>query len=314
MFAGLLARKGAKVFLLLDPDHLIHRNNKILRQVAEVNEPSKKKKYVFRRWTLSLVNQRLKPIGIRIMYYKNYLKNKPELIPNSKEDWKHIKSHLIKIIQNDDPEVVVSSKYSQLKEILTKNAQISRTVAVEILNDLNVDLLVTSHGIYSYYGPFRSAFVERKIDCIVYGHGLLNGGVLMLRNILNTFSMSEEYEEYKRDTKFNRAIDEFATKVIESRLNKTFVDTSIYYQDVDYGTHFEGVNEKLEFKHTIAFFPNVVEDGNVIQRNHIFDGIVSWIFKTIEIARINPRNRYIIRMHPSEETVFKILNGFMTYY
>lgn len=153
----------------------------------------------------------------------------------------------------------------------------------------DIDLLWTSHAIYEWGLAYRLASKYKK--CIaVWG-----------RNIYNTHLISTSdgplqikkpkgylYKKYKLD--------------LNRRLNG---------QEIDQPTIFDkGLDGRLdEFfeknKNIVLLTPNCIWDGDISDRDTIFDDLYDWVQYTLDLSKINNDFAVIVRFHPAEATLWK---------
>jgi|694.fasta_scaffold70976_3 hypothetical protein len=211
-----------------------------------------------------------------------------------------VKSSMIRFFNN---EIWENSHISFWYENITQyNVQISKGIGSYVQDKLkDCDIFVTSHGIYSLWGPAFNQIRNSK-QKIVYGPNIYCVSKLQLFNNTQQFSFIEDsltnfllldlgFEEQKK-------VEEF----LNTRFELKGKDTRAYFNDVLNNDDFKlPKREQLPGKVFVAF-PNVIWDGNIAERDTLFKSIRDWIILLIEHFKKFNKNTLIIRFHPAETT------------
>lgn len=191
--------------------------------------------------------------------------------------------------------------HKQYYKLSVRNCKISLIIAGYIENKIKPTNFVTTHGIYSTWGPaFDYLKKVKSINCIVFGPNAYK------KREISFFPEKHQITDKIADLGFflNTDLDALAREKIisyfENRINRKEKDTSVYFKNI--APYSLNINRK---KKIIVAFPNVIWDGDIQERNTIFAGVTDWLIKTIEYVRSNPEVHLIIRFHPSEATWYK---------
>jgi len=163
------------------------------------------------------------------------------------------------------------------------------------------DAVFFSHGIYSLWGPVLEAARLSNTKLIINGSLPYYGAGFYLAR--NAFQVSLPIDIGNRTNQQSIAIS-----LLERRLNletidqKTFNVTKSDPKKLDEIKHFYS-----NFRRTISIFPNCLWDGNIDERDTIFDGLVDCINYTIKNAPLGIG--ICIRLHPAEATLWKSFDG-----
>lgn len=295
LIAAILSKNNAKVFLLIDDRGYLNyfTNNK-------VKKPSRVSlAYSFFLCLLGKI------LSVRFLKYSELL---PKVLDKDKKnlsdaDNKHIYSHLVKIFETDDKEIIekLIKKRSDIYEKVLHNCFISKSIGVQVKNKLDPDLFITSHGIYTYYGPSYSYLRESGINCLIYAHHPILKGIMFSETPFQIIIDDRRYKDFiDKKQLLSSDENEVIEKYFIARAKKDISDTKIYFQEIDSNS----LNP--EFKDGINFgiFPNIIWDGNIPERHTIFNGYIDWIKYTLECISQSEHN-FVIRFHPSEATMFK---------
>lgn len=228
-----------------------------------------------------------------------------ELIENYSTQ-KHSISNLKRILKTD----VIDLNDKKIIEMYEERlivASFSWKLGKYIEENINPDIFITSHAIYSSYGPCFDYLKESGYDCVVYeecGHlpqhiAIENNCSLIIANQGSSIKNS-----------MNKVIDETiinnVDNYMEQRLNLLARDNSSYYLGRETFDEESVISKILKFKDEnklFVAFPNVVYDGAEKERDIAFNGVSQWIKETIEYFENNDVGKLVIRFHPAEKAI-----------
>lgn len=195
------------------------------------------------------------------------------------------------------------SSHKEYYEKSLMNCLISKTLASVIYQSIGPDLFITSHGIYSVWGPAFNYMKEQKVPSLIYGaHAYKSQEIIISDVIAQTLSQDSDWKNFEKNHFLSKKETLKVEDYFDKRVNFKASDTKIYYGDI---VQFEEiVIPKSDDIKTFALFPNIIWDGDVYERDTIFKGIIDWIIKTVDIFRESPHN-LVIRFHPAETTLWK---------
>ena len=185
-----------------------------------------------------------------------------------------------------------------------RNSQISATVAEQAVVKYSPDLFITSHGIYSLWGPAYRKMLSKGVQTAVWSLNCYrdNGLFLVDRSVyqaLDSLSWKQHRDKVLTVEQKKKAEDWLFAR----RGNVlTGSDSSLLYNSAH-------IKRKRHIArpsngYIYGMFPNAVWDGHVKERDTLFCGLFDWIKSTIECFKDNP-NKLIIRFHPSENKICK---------
>ncbi|GAB4315067.1 MAG: hypothetical protein Kow0069_16730 [Promethearchaeota archaeon] len=196
------------------------------------------------------------------------------------------------------------SPYVEYYRLSLQNAATSRAVGLAVLHQLHPTWFVTSHGIYSTWGPAFEFLREAGVKCLVYAgqhsHALDRRAIYVTDTSVQTLSRSKYWKAFRDrpvTPQMERAVDVFFSR----RFGHSTKDTSVYFQDTKPLT----VDPSPKFKYHVAVFPNSIWDGNVEDRHVAFPGIMDWLEETVRFFASRPHVKLYLRFHPAEVTFFK---------
>ena len=310
--ANILARKGAKVYVILDNGLYLHwdtyqfkSNNQYLNPFHKrFKELSYLKTYLHTKILLFIY----KHSNISIVDTKSIVDmNKLDEINLSEAD----KSNLISSVRRYfgcgyyDESNTSHYEYYLKTEI---NCKISKSIGKYIIDVIKPNKFITTDGIYSLWGPIYCEVKNAGIPSYIYGyHTYTDDEALFSNTLAQTLSKDETWIVFNEKT--DNLTPEQNQKVVnyfETRIQHKTKDTTIYYGGI---STFKEINIEKENDDimNIGVFPNIIWDGDVVQRDKYFNGVLDWILKTIKIAETSKHN-FIIRFHPAESTLFKDSN------
>lgn len=86
-------------------------------------------------------------------------------------------------------------------------------------------------------------------------------------------------------------------KYFEDRIKGSVVDLENYFRGEKY--LFE-VNKNDGYKYHIVIFPNIIWDGNLIDKHIVFDGYLDWLISTINYLKNRKDIKLFIKAHLGE--------------
>ncbi len=313
----LLALNGARVIMLLDDGIMGHTETFQINDIQDIRKFEKTvfnpHPYLYKNLskiftnilTRSSIKEALKTYAdknLEVIFYSKILKE------INYKDWqalrKYAKSSTIRffktsVVDYNDRYVNYYYKLSLL------NAILSRNIAEYVYSKLKPDLFITSHGIYSTWGPAFKYLFDRGINTLVYssihGHSLNSKEIYFSNTRTYFLSQSKYWQEFKK----RDVTDEMKSSVrnyFKYRRNLNASDTKILYKGK---LNSYKVNKDDGYKYHMALFPNVIWDGNITDRHKIFNNYLDWIISTIEHVKGRKDIKLYIKSHPSEISVLK---------
>lgn len=301
--ANILARNGAKVSMLIDDGHLNHWDTYQIHEASKVLNPSKGFIYKMKRdFIIQLYNHP----NISVKYLSEFLKEADKDVER------------IKIVSADEQNAVSSvRRYFECGYYSSDNAEHMKyynesldnikklRYAISLLNTEKVfKAAITSHGIYSLWGTVYQYMKEQHIPVYVYGaHAYKNQHTHFTNTLAQTLSLDSSWLKFGKETKLTEEMKLIVDEYFLLRRNHTTKDTSVYYS---WMTNVKNMNiKKNNGAKNYAMFPNIIWDGDVVQRDTIFNGMLDWMTKTIQYFINHPKNNLIIKYHPAEATLWK---------
>jgi hypothetical protein len=302
--ANILARSGTKVTILLDDGQLKHWDTyQIHNKGVALNPYGSVKLRLQKSVLLALYSHR----NIEIRYLSEFLQN---------EAYKSIE-----VNHGDEMNAVSSTRRyfesggydeSSIEERAYYDASIDNIQKVkyavsELHGKNHYNAVITSHGIYSLWGGAYDFFKQLRIPIYMYGvHVYRDSHIQFSDTIGQTLALDTSWTNFRKKP-FNldqrKKVDDFFI----SRRQHTTKDTSIYYS---WMKDFESFKvEKKENSRTFAIFPNIIWDGDVAQRDTIFNGMFDYLCYTVQYFIKHPKDNLIIRVHPAEATLYQDTPG-----
>jgi len=159
------------------------------------------------------------------------------------------------------------------------------------------DIVFFSHGIYSLWGPVLEAARMSETKLIINGSLPYYGGGFYLTK--GPFQISLPI-----DIGNSAGQKSVAASLLERRLNLETTDQKTFSVKKSDPKELDKIKIFYsDFKRTISIFPNCLWDGNIDERDTIFEGLVDCINHTIKCAP--PGIGICIRLHPAEATLWK---------
>ncbi|MFO7890239.1 MAG: hypothetical protein R6V04_07850 [bacterium] len=304
-FAHLLFLNGLTVYVLYDDGVLEHWDS----------SQSNKFKYYspFRaKWNIRIRHKiRKKLVGLayknRRIHYINYSRIIDKVQPDTtvdQSDRAYALSSTKRFFQTGIIDTNVKEHNLYYKKSL-QNCAVSRTVAQFTLKYLKPDLYITSHGIYSVWGPAYRKMKEAEVPTVVWQvPGTTSRRIRLIDRQDQILASTTDWKVFDYNTIFSEQMLQTGKALFEARINHDAYDTQEYFSDRVDG---EDTVKKITVNHrgfTLAMFPNVVWDGDIPERNILFENVIDWCEFTINTIK-NSNNHLYIRFHPSEVTRLK---------
>ena len=180
------------------------------------------------------------------------------------------------------------------------NAHTSWRVGRHVAEELRPDLVISSHGIYSTWGPSYDELRRQGTPVLIYGiHPYVPQSVQLSEEVLQLTDVDRDLQAALRRP-LTAAERETAEAIIASRASHRAHDTRVYYRDAGaFGTALPADLPRPVF----GIFPSVVWDGDIEERNRLFAGMYEWLRQTIRYFIAHPAQSLVIRFHPSESTL-----------
>ena len=302
--ANILAKNGATVYILLDDGQLPHWDTYQLHDKGiDLNPSHSIKNKIIRRLLLTLYKNK----NIKVLYTSSIIKQGTTDYKNqqlTKGDISNAISSVRRYSESGffDAQNDIQQRYYQLT---LENEKMMKYVISNLYEKYRFDFAVTSHGIYSIWGTAYNYLQEKGVPLYVYGaHSYRKSHTFFTDTIAQTLSKDSDCIRFMKEGSLS---DEQKCKVDDyflSRRKHNAKDTSIYYE---WMKDKEQLVIQRQSKETINYgmFPNIIWDGDVVQRDTIFDGMFDWMVKTIKFFMSNPQHNLIIRFHPAEATMWK---------
>ncbi len=313
--ASLFAKNGATVKILFDNGVLKHWDTRQAVMFKKDQDLSKAhlnpySDYLSKNLIHTLCDTYLRKKAIKaienedleIIFYSDIFPNTK--IPNPKLFHKYAKSSAIRFFENEDLDFNdVNVRYYY--DLSLENSALSYAVGKYVKDHLKPDVFITSHGIYSTWGPAFDYLKENGIKSYVYAeshpHSLNLQDTFITDTSFQTLSRSTQWLEYQQQ-KISPEMEQKVKLFFDSRIAHSCPDTQIYFEKKSNTIE---VEKESTYQHYIAIFPNVIYDGNIAERTTVFNGIIEWLIQTLEYFRAHPRFKVYVRYHPAELTLYK---------
>lgn len=302
-FANVYARQGAKVKVLLDDGILPHWDTYQLPDGDVRLNPYKKIRI---RLVKTILLRAFAHPNISVVYLSSLVDdqslNKARTEINE-QDRKDCISSVRRYFQNgradlSDP---VQKKYY---DACIENCVIMKASIKKVIDNWKPTLAITSHGIYSLWGPGYTILKNHSIPTYVYGpHPYQPDCFDITDTLIQTLCKDSDSVDYMKNGEFTEENKRQIQEFFDRRQNHKTIDTAIYYSWMDKEKADTSYFEKKDDSFlTFCMFPNVIWDGDVAQRDKVFDGNLDYIISTINHFR-NSKNFLYVRCHPSEATL-----------
>jgi hypothetical protein len=303
-FAWLLAAAGCRVEVMLDDGMLAHWEAAQVHNLRHYS-PYQAPRIVRRAHRVGkvLAGYAYRHPNIRIIPYSAVVP--ASAVTEESPGWHRsfAESSVKRFFQDGDPEGSLEKEHYY--GLCLRNCRISEAVGRYAVEQAKADLFITSHGIYSLWGPAYRVAADSGTPTAVWQTAGTQKGALRIVDVHDGILVrSSAWQTFRRQAPFCPEILDEGKTILDSRINLTALDTNEYFA----GLHRNG-NTQIPLSipcdaTTFGMFPNVVWDGDIAERNIMFSSVVEWCVFTINAFRQLPHH-LIIRFHPSEATRLK---------
>lgn len=302
--ALLIASRGCHVTLLFDDGILPHWDTYQLHDDTRALTPYrdnilKKLGTILKKWVILAA---FSHPNIRVFNYSQILAKVPLDNNKNEADRNHAESSVRRYFESGFMDLT-SPDHQQYFEQSLLNCRISKAVGRFVVEYLKPNLFITSHGIYSTWGPCFDYCRNHGIESLIYGaHAYQARHILITDVITQVLCNDSDWIQNASKRIFDEEKRRSIVEYFNSRLNHRACDTKIYYGSID--RFVDRQIERNKDAYNFAMFPNIVWDGDVYERDLFFNGIIDWMIKTIDTFRGSP-HKLIIRFHPAEANLWK---------
>jgi len=236
---------------------------------------------------------------MRMINYSAIVKSMPPAGTVENEDVSYAMSSTKRFFETGI--VDVQGEHRDYYEKSLANCRISRAIAGYVLERLQPDLYITSHGIYSIWGPAYRLIKEAGVPTIIWQVApTVTGRIRLIDRQDQVLASTEDWRGFDSGTPLTEKIRGKGRALLDARCNLQTEDTKEYFAGRLDPSSLDGLAGSWEGV-SFGMFPNVAWDGDVPERNLFFDNVVEWCIFSINAIRDTPHHLYI-RFHPSETT------------
>ena len=294
LVAWSLYLKGATVYQLIDFDIQPHYDSKTFRQAETDHNLRSQFSKLSNKYLIKFVVLLTDRTRLRTVQLKDYV------IDNDNEATTlQFRNHVISSCRRYDSRYKGNcsgpgTKYYDDCELIER---VWRSSSKNILRNLQINKVISSHGIYVTWGIMHDISSDCGLNTYVISKcPYVHKSVWLTRSALQ--KIQNDYEIKSISDKDKTKIKDY----FSLREQKLAPDTQIFYEESANSSRHIGplaLDERTKF----VVFPNVIWDGAIEERDDLFDSIVDWLYTTIKSFE-HSTNELIVRFHPSEVTMF----------
>lgn len=298
--AYMYAASGVTVYQIFDDGQYEHWDTYTITSNVENLNPSKIKKINFRWLIVLIIKHVFNHKNIKTIRISSILNETKDVDIDISEHENQAFSSTIRYYQTDVLDISKNGEHYSYYCKSLRNIEISVAVAKYLMKHYEPDIFLTSHGIYSLWGPQFNIMKSNGISTIVFGrHGYADKKMAFLDTLHQLGGYSKSFSHFRQNYEMTEQDDKVIEEYFESRFSHDATDTKFYYKD----RKLSQVNRAGD-KFQLVLFPNLIWDGNIKERNTIFSGLIEWIVSTVEYLKNTDEIQVIIRFHPAEATVY----------
>lgn len=181
-----------------------------------------------------------------------------------------------------------------------QSARIIHELAGRLLGTVKPATVVLTNGSFFAERIILEAAVRRGIDVVAYERGQLANTIVLDRD--------RPAVPFKTDDIFARFVEQALSDWEEERLDaylqqRAHGDVGLQGLWPTMERDGRAIFDRLELdpeRPVVTAYTNVMWDTAVFRRDRAFDGLVDWVFATIDAAAQLPDQQFVIRVHPAE--------------
>lgn len=173
----------------------------------------------------------------------------------------------------------------------------------EILKQLQIDKIVTSHGAYTSWGPLYKLAKKQNIPIDIYNGSYKKDTLRFYHNVPSAPFPKGEWNKFKPiplTVDENNILDNY----IHSRDTQSEDSISLFLEEDTTNNYLTNFIEKAkkEGLSLACLFTNIAWDAFMFKnKDNAFKGMIDWLLKTIEFYNKNKNAYLIIKAHPAEK-------------
>jgi hypothetical protein len=307
-----LREYGAKVNVVIDDNILRHHDTLQYKDFVQSNSLKflkinicnnfLKRISLYKKYS-EFINQKelenISSMAESLIKRKNYFYKNIDLKP-------YIDASVIRFYQSAAGFAEKESNYNKIERIFTVNAILSALIASKVEGFLHPDIIITSHGIYSTWGPFYEYFKQKNKKVITYDFSTYaNNAVNFSKNglVVNRYD-DGFFNEYKN--KIDITVSEKSIKdIFNKRFKAKSDDLTLYGNLIEDNNFLRKIKDIACRKQVFLLLPNVLWDQSIIGVNNIFNSPKEWITETIKFFEKEEDKLLVIREHPAGASIMK---------
>jgi hypothetical protein len=220
--------------------------------------------------------------------------------------WPFIESSMVRFFKSALGFIKDEPNYGQVLKLCTENAINSCLVASKVDSMLKPDVIVTSHAIYSTWGPFYEYFKRCGKRVITYGFsGFKNNGVIFSQRGLVANRCDDGFFEAYQDKIDLRLANEAVKEFFDKRFKGESADLKVFGNYTENDKFLKELQVRIDKKQVFAIFSNVLWDNSLIGADSIFQSQVEWLLETVTFFSKENDKLLILRAHPAEASFMK---------
>ena len=307
-----LREYGAKVSVVIDGNILKHhdevqyegfvKDNNLKFPKIKICNNFLKKLSLYKEYS-EFINEKelvdISSMAESLIKRKNYFYKNINLKP-------YIDASLVRFYQSAAGFTGKDSNYNKIERIFTENAILSALIASKVEEFLHPDIIITSHGIYSTWGPFYEYFKQKNKKVITYDFSnYTNNGVnFSKRGLVANGCDDGFFNEYKNKIDITVA-EKSIRDIFYKRFKGKSADLTLYGNFTEDDNLLRKIKNIASRKKVFVLFPNILWDVSLTDVNNIFNSPIEWLTETIKFFEKEENKLLVIRDHPAGASFMK---------
>lgn len=207
--------------------------------------------------------------------------------------WPAVESSLVRYYRSTAGWLTREADYAAQLRTCTENALLGCLVAERVHRVCDPDVVVTSHGIYTSWGPFYEYFKQQGTPVLVFAKGSHAAGSLKY-----VHRSEGAYFEQIKDTLDAETARAHAERIMGRRFEGRASDLErfgLHAGEAEVAALLDG-----DPRDVFGLFTNLLWDRSLAGADGLFGTYTDWLAATVAAFRARPERLLLIRAHPAE--------------
>lgn len=221
----------------------------------------------------------------------------------------YVNASVVRYFKSAPTLVPTEPEYSAVRRAFVENAVLGCVIAERVDESLSPRLVVSSHGVYTTWGPFYRYFADRNRPFVLYGLSGVKESSISLSSQGVTLCEHDGgfFRKYHSQMDAGWAEDH-AREIMDGRFTGKGRDLDSHEVALSAAMVTERLRQRIGAAPSVAMFPGVLWEGRGPESHQLFETRDEWLLRTVEIFETR-KERLVIRAHPAEVNALRCRFG-----